>query len=105
MKRNRGRKPEYQIRIAKERIAVLFSEAGKAAAEDKKLAKRYVELAKKIGMRYNVRMPAAFRRRYCRYCCNLLLGARYRLKRGAVVIKCPSCSRTIRYPYKNKRHV
>ena len=102
MKRNRGNKPEYQLRIASERIAILFDEAEKIAKEDKALARRYVQLARKIGMRYNVRIPRELKRKYCKYCRNILLGARHRLKNGIIVIKCPSCSRTIRYPYKAK---
>src|SRR3989338_485217 len=49
-------KPEYQVKIAKERIAILFDEARKTAASEPDLAKRYMLLAKRIAMRYNVRL-------------------------------------------------
>lgn len=100
--RTRGRKPEYQLKIARERISILFDEAEKMAKEDKALARRYVQLARKIGMRYNVRLPRELKRKYCKYCKNLLLDSQHRLKKGILVIKCKSCGRIIRYPYKGK---
>lgn len=96
-------KPEYQLKIARERIQILFSEAEKAAKERPDLAKRYVELARRIGMRYNVRMPRNLKRKYCKYCHSYLrygVNASLRLKRGSVIIKCFSCNRTMHYPYK-----
>ena len=100
MKRQRGSKPEYQLKIAKERIELLFAEAEKT--DDKRLAKRYVELARKIGMRYNVRIPPELKRRYCKYCHNLLFDSRRRLKQGIMAITCKYCGKTLRYPYKGR---
>ena len=59
----RREKPEEQIKIAKERIAILFKEADK----EPDMAKRYMKLAKKIGMRYNVRL-GSLKRRFCKEC-------------------------------------
>jgi ribonuclease P protein subunit RPR2 len=57
------------IRVARERIAVLFalaeSESRRAPGP---LPDRYVGLARRIGMRYNVRLPPTLRERYCRRC-------------------------------------
>ncbi|MFH0949258.1 MAG: ribonuclease P [Candidatus Aenigmatarchaeota archaeon] len=101
--RNRGTKPKEQVKIAEERIDILFSEAEKIVKSDKKLADRYVNLARKIGMRYNVRMPRMMKRKYCRYCHAFLqpgLTSKHSLKKGILRIKCFSCNRTIRYPIK-----
>ena len=103
MKRKHGQKPEYQLKIARERIAILFDEAEKAAKENKDRAKRYVQLARKIGMRYNVRIPHDLKRKYCRYCHNMLLDSRRRLKKGVLVVECKSCGASLHYPYKGKR--
>lgn len=103
MKRSRGKKPEYQLRIARERIGILFEEAEKAAREDKALARRYVELARKIGMRYNVRIPPRLKRKCCRNCHSLLLSSLQRLKNGMIRIECSSCGKITRYPYKTRR--
>ncbi|MFH0832298.1 MAG: ribonuclease P [Candidatus Aenigmatarchaeota archaeon] len=96
-------KPVEQLKIAKERIAILFNEAQKTVKEDPELAKRYTRLAKKIGMRYNIRL-GRLKRRFCKYCYNYFLpgvSCRQRLNKGKVSIKCFSCDKTIHYPYKN----
>lgn len=95
----RRAKPEYQKKIATERIELLFKEAVNADAET---AKKYMKLAKKIGMRYNVRIPGKFKRMYCKYCFAFLPNSKRRLKGGGLNIKCFSCNRTMRYLYKRK---
>lgn len=99
MKRRRGSKPLYQIKIAKERIALLFDEARKRSG-DEELAKRYVRLARRIGMRYNVRI-AAYKRLFCRKCNRFFADDRRRLKKGRLRIACKSCGHVTTYPYKN----
>ena len=101
MLRRRNRKPEYQLKIAKERIQILFSQAGKT--QDIKLASRYVQLARKIGMRYNVRIPKGLKRRFCKYCYAFLkpgITSQQRTKDGIVRVKCFNCGKIIRYPIK-----
>ena len=95
--RRRSTKPLSQIKIAKERIAILIDEAEKT--DDEKLAKRYVELAKKIGMRYNIRLSPSTKRKFCKYCHARLLSG-WRTKKGIKYIACKSCSKTIRFPFK-----
>lgn len=104
MRTRRSQKPEYQIKIAKERILILFDEAAKAATDEPQLAQRHVQRAKKIGMRYNVRL-GALRKRFCRHCFAYFTGtnARRRLVRGMLKIKCLSCNRTMSVPYKGAR--
>ena len=96
-------KPEYQKKMAEERIELLFKEASKAAKGDAELARKYVKLAKKIAMRYNVRTPKKFKRMCCKYCYSLLAhNSKQRLKGGRLNIKCFSCNKTMRYLYKRK---
>ncbi len=99
-KRNKGVKPEYQLRIARERIAILFNEAAQAEPE---LAKRYMKLAKKIGMRYNIRL-GVLKRRFCRHCFSYFTAenSRRRMKNGIMNVMCLSCGKITRYPYKSK---
>ena len=68
MKRKYQKKAEEQVRIAKERIEVLFKEAKGAFKEDPKLANRYVKLARKIAMKYKVRIRPELKRRFCKHC-------------------------------------
>ena len=90
------------IRIAQERVQDLF---GLAEAESRHrrdaLADRYVRLARRIGTRYNVRLPPAFRELYCRGCsCFWAEGrtVRTRLRGGRRVRTCLKCGRARRVP-------
>ncbi len=91
-------KPEWQIKIAKERIGILFSEAAKC--KDKKLQERYMKIAKKIGMRYNVRLGEN-KKLFCKHCFYYFgHETKRRLKNGKLVIICPGCKKITRHPYK-----
>ena len=70
----RGKRTKEMINIAGERIDILFDLAEEEArAHNLPRANRYVELARKIGMRYNVRISRRYRRRYCKHCHAYLL--------------------------------
>ncbi|MBI2970884.1 MAG: ribonuclease P [Candidatus Aenigmarchaeota archaeon] len=103
--RSRG-KPEYQVRIAKERIRILLDEAKKASAREPVLAKRYTSLAKRIGMRYNVRL-GKLKRAFCKHCHAYFTAenAQRRLRDGVITIKCFSCGKIMRIPYKPKKQL
>jgi len=97
------RKKGQERRIAGERIEALF-----ALAEEEALranfarADRYVELARRIGMRYNVRLSSAFKRRVCKGCHAYLLPpktARVRIGDSRVVTTCLKCGTVMRFPY------
>ena len=94
----RGTKPLHQLKIARERIEILFSEAAKAEPE---LARRYVKLAKKIGMRYNVRL-GKLKRRFCKHCYSYFTAenSKKRLTSGIMNVHCLSCNKITRMPYK-----
>lgn len=90
-------------RIAIERIHRLFSEAEKMAKENRmELCRRYVEIARKISMKYLVRIPRVYRLRYCKKCLSYLVpgkNCRIRLKKRKVVLTCLNCGNKKRYPY------
>jgi len=65
-------------------------------------ADRYVELARKIGMRYNVPIPAKYKRRFCKHCYAYLLpgmNARVRTGKAKIIIFCENCKKYIRIPF------
>lgn len=100
----RRSRPKEWTEIAKERMEILFSEADKAFVKHPGRSKRYVELARKIGMRYNVRMPAGMKRRFCRSCGSYLkagINCRVRAssKKRAVTVTCLECGHVSRHPY------
>ncbi len=101
----RGRKPEWQRKIAKERIKILFELAEKEFKKHPERSKRYIQLARKIGLRYNVRLTKEQKRKFCKNCNSLLLpgvSCKVRLDKNkkTVSIKCLNCNKIYRYPYK-----
>lgn len=85
------------VRVAAERISDLFALAEKEAASGHgSLADRYVALARRIGMRYNVRLLAQYRELYCRGCSRFWIEGRTvrtRLRDGRRVRTCLNCGR------------
>lgn len=89
--------------IASERIEILFDLTEKEARKGKpERAKRYLELALRMGMRHKVSV-SLWKRRFCPACKNYYQfpnNASVRLKKGRIVITCNSCGNVARYPYK-----
>ena len=106
MRRRVSRKPAWQKKIARERIKILFSLAlEEVKKKNYKRARRYVELLRKIGKRYNVRLPKKIKRQICKNCNIPLvpgLTARVRIdsKRKLLLIKCEECKKVYRRRYK-----
>ena len=103
--RNRSKKPEYQLKIAKERIGILFNLAEKEFRTNPERSIRYVELARKISMRYNIRLTKGQKRRFCKNCSVLLkpgVTSEQRTQSGVIFIKCLKCNKIYRYPIKNR---
>ena len=93
-----------QKTIAKRRINKLFMLAEKNALSNKlNLANRYVELARKISMRYLVPITIKHKRRFCKHCYRYLLPhitGRTRIHRGKLIIYCYNCKKFTRIPLK-----
>jgi ribonuclease P protein subunit RPR2 len=102
----KGRRTKEMVNIAGQRIQILL-EAAEEEAKAHKLERsdRYVELARKIGMRYNVRIPRHYKRRFCRHCHAYLQPAknsRVRLRGRTITVHCNNCGRFTRVPYKTR---
>lgn len=93
------RKPEYQVQIAKERIAILFQEAERAPDD---LARRYFQLAKKIGMRYNIKLGPERKKLFCRHCFMPFRSARARTKNGFLARQCRQCGKVTKTAIRKK---
>lgn len=101
----RGKKPAWQQKIARERIQILFALAKKELKKHPERTKRYVELARKIGLRYNIRFSKQLKRRFCKNCNILLIPGitsqtRIKSKERVIAIKCLECNKLYRYSYK-----
>jgi len=86
--------------LARDRIAVLFSEAEKKFDESPEYSDRYVAIARKIAMRERIRIEPQYRRRFCHNCYKYLVpGAnmRVRVHNKWVSVTCLECKKTTRY--------
>ena len=95
-------------KIAEERINRLFQIADRRVSEDRddgsELANRYVEIARNIGMKYNISIPENLRRKFCHECKSFLkpgLNCRVRInsKNSAVNYHCKECGKVNRYGF------
>jgi ribonuclease P protein subunit RPR2 len=95
-RRNKGEERE----LAMARIRRLFRLAEDAQRAEQS-STRYVELARRIAMRYQVSLPVEIRRRVCRGCGSLLTpgrSARHRVSNGRISVTCLGCGNIKRYP-------
>jgi len=107
----RGRRPRWMLKIAEERIHILFMLADKEFKEHPQRSNRYVKLARNIATKYNIKMPKIWKRRFCKNCYLFLkpgCNCRVRLSKSCVVISCLECGNLMRIPYikekkKNRR--
>lgn len=103
------RRNRLYSRIAEERIELLYEFARGVFKEDPLLANRYVEVARRIGMRCEVRIPQELKRFTCRACGSFLVpgaNCRVRTKPGKgpiVVVTCLNCGEIKRYPTSKER--
>ena len=99
-----SRNSSQQKIIAKERISDLFFEADKIFGKDQSLADRYVHLARKIAMKFKLRLLSSQKRKFCKHCYTYLrpgANARVRVKEGKIVYYCQKCKKFLRIPLKN----
>jgi len=89
-------------KIGLERIEILFKEAN----HNEEYADRYVFLARKIAMRYNLKIPAKFKRKYCHHCYKYFYPKRYKVRTNseikAVEYTCQVCQNVTRFGYRNE---
>ena len=96
-------------RVALRRVQTLFRLAREIAHEDFSLAQRYVDIARRIAMAAQVRLPKELRRQVCRHCKRFILpgvNCRVRIRQRRephVVITCLNCGGKMRIPLRKKR--
>jgi ribonuclease P protein subunit RPR2 len=96
-------KKSGQIReIARERIIELFEQAELRFKKQPFLSDRYVEIARKISMKYKIRIPSELKKRFCKHCHKYIVpsvNCRVRLTGKKVVYYCMACRHFMRFPY------
>lgn len=91
--------------IAHKRIEELFKQAEKIYLEEPDYADKYVHLARKMAMKYKVRIRPELQKRFCKHCYKYLVpgnNCRVRLQDGKLVYYCRICRKHMRFPYHKK---
>lgn len=86
--------------IARSRMERLLLLAEQALPERSDRARRYVDLARRLGMRYQVSLPPAWRWKVCRSCGSLLApgrNARVRTRGRQRIVTCLACGHVSRF--------
>ena len=100
MKRRYKLKPIKERSIAIQRIRLLFRLAEDKFHNEPDLSDRYVELARKISMKYKVRIPRELKRRFCKHCYSSLKpgrNLRIRIHKSRVIYYCLRCRNYMRF--------
>lgn len=103
MKQKYKKKPSLFRRIGKERINILFNQAQKRFKKNPELSHRYVEIARKIAMKYKIQMKREHKRMFCKHCYKFLMpgiNSRVRNNNGKMVYYCKNCRKYMRFPLK-----
>ncbi|MCU0850474.1 MAG: ribonuclease P [Candidatus Thermoplasmatota archaeon] len=100
-RKQNGKKQVYRA-VARRRIQYLFSLAETCGLEGNfSLANRYVQLARRISMKYLVPIPKEYSPRFCKYCYAYQLPpetCRVRIHRGMIISYCTHCQKHTRRP-------
>ena len=102
MRKHKFKSVEHKT-IALERITILFEQARENFKLDPKLSNRYVKLARKISMKYKVKIPSEFKRQFCKHCYSFFMPSvtcRIRTKPGKLIYYCLKCKKFTRIPTK-----
>ena len=99
-----AKRKEKRRKIALERIRILMDLAEEAAKAKKiERASRYMHLARRIGSRYNVRLPKGHKLLSCRKCGVYRVSgttSRTRTIENRLVVTCLKCGEIYRRPIK-----
>ena len=86
-------------------IKTLFNEARIQFNKNPSLSNRYITLARKIAMKFNLRIPRELKRRYCKHCYSYLVpnkNCRVRVHKSRVIYYCLNCKKFMRFVIKKK---
>ncbi len=99
------KKAKEQLDIANRRIDKLFSLADEMFLTDSTLSDRYVDLARKIAMKFKISLKSEFKRKFCKHCNKYLrsgVNCRVRTVSKKLVYSCFSCKKFSRIPLISK---
>lgn len=98
----RGRKQKWMMKIADERINILFHQAEEELSHNPERSHRYVQIAQNIAKKYNLELIETWKRRFCKNCQHFIrpgLNSQIRLSNSSIIVKCLDCGNIRRIPY------
>lgn len=102
VKKFKGTKGQ-QKKLALDEIDTLFRQAEEAFNEKPEMADKYAKKARRIAMKYKVKLPLKYKRSICKNCHAFLVpgkNLRVRTHKGHVVYYCLNCKKFMRIGYK-----
>ncbi len=102
----RGRRQKWMIKIAEERVNILFNRAQEEFFQNRERSHRHVQMARDIAQKYNLKIEPTWNRRHCKNCHKFLqpgTNSQVRLKNSSVEIKCLECGEIRRIPYTREK--
>jgi ribonuclease P protein subunit RPR2 len=88
---------------ALDKIHELFNEAKLIFNKDSNLSNKYVNIARKIAMKYTISVPRELKRQYCKHCYSYLVpgkNCRVRIQKHRVIYYCEKCKKFMRFVLK-----
>ena len=101
MPKKYSKKSKNVLRIANERAGFLFKLAKEEFKNDSKLSDKYVKLARRIAMKYKIRLPSELKKRFCKHCHKYLVpsvNCRVRIHKRRIIYYCMGCKHYMRNP-------
>jgi ribonuclease P protein subunit RPR2 len=102
----RGRRQKWMIKIAEERVNILFNSAQEELPNNPERSHRHVQMARHIAQKYNLKIHPTWKRRHCKNCHKFLqpgVNSQIRLKNSRIEIKCLDCGEIRRIPYTKEK--
>jgi ribonuclease P protein subunit RPR2 len=103
-KRNFYNKTKQKMnQIAKERVKILFDEAEKNYSKHPERSHRYVELIKKIKLKYQLKLDPEIKRRLCKKCNKFMVpgkNCKIRIHNSRIIYTCNECGAIRRFGLK-----
>ncbi len=89
--------------IAKDRINELFLEARNTVKTNPSMANRYVGIARRLAMRYNLKLSKEQKTSFCKHCYHFLQPGKnltVRRTEKGITYTCHDCNKHMRFPLK-----
>ena len=99
-----ARKQQQKLALAE--ITAILSKAGEVFGEKPDLSHKYAKKARRMALKYKLKLPLSLKRRICKSCHAFLVpgkNLRVRTTRGHVTYYCLECRKFMRFGYKKRQ--